>query len=157
MFRAVAAEVWWVLISTLSFQVFWGHYFVSQAFNLLFGCVFLHATWVGLCLGVLNPVFQLQRVGKWPFSLYLIFRCKFELWGGWISMHFTNSMHLWKNVSIGVCISWKKCCNDQSTFAICGCVLITSSLLFESWNHASIQRYSFKNLMYCFQFASENF
>ncbi len=66
-------------------------------------------------------------------------------------------MHLWKIVSIGVCISWKICYNDRSTFAICGCALITSSLLFESWNYSSIQRYSFKSLMYCFHFVSEYF
>ncbi len=64
-------------------------------------------------------------------------------------------MHLWKIVAIGVTVSRKKCCNDQSTFAICDCALITSSLLFESWNHSSIQRYSFKNSMYCFHFVSE--
>ncbi len=51
----------------------------------------------------------------------------------------------------------KHCCNDWSTFAICACVLITSTLLFESWNHSSIQRYCFKNLMYWFKFELEYF
>ncbi len=86
----MAAEVWWVLISTSSFQVFWGLYFVSQALDLLSECVFLHATWVGLCLGVLNPVFQLRRVGVWPLSLYLTSRYEFVLWGGWISKYILN-------------------------------------------------------------------
>jgi hypothetical protein len=85
MFRAMAAKVRWVKISTSSFQVFWDLYFVSHALDLLFGCLFLHATWVGLCLGILNPVIQLWRVGVWPLSLYLTFRYKFVLWGGWIS------------------------------------------------------------------------
>ncbi len=49
----------------------------------------------------------------------------------------------------------KNCCNDWSTLAISGRALITSTLLFESWNHSSIQRYCFKNLMYCFHFVSE--
>ncbi len=84
-FRAMAAEVMWVLISTSIFQGCLGPKFVSQALDLLFGCVFLHATWVGLCLGVLNPVFQLWRVGVWPLSLYLTSRYEFVLWGGWIS------------------------------------------------------------------------
>ncbi len=86
MFRAMAAEVRWVLISTTIFQGCWGLKFVSQALDLLFGCGFLRATWVGLCLGVLNPVFQLRRVGIWPLSLYLTSRNEFVLWGGWISM-----------------------------------------------------------------------
>ncbi len=34
---------------------------------------------------VLNPVFQLWRVGVWPLSLYLTSRYKFVLWGGGIS------------------------------------------------------------------------
>ncbi len=85
MFRAVAAEVRWVLISTSRFQGFWGPHFVSQALDLLFGCSFLCTTWVGLWLGVLKPVFQLQRVGVWPLSLYLTSRYEFVLWGGWIS------------------------------------------------------------------------
>jgi hypothetical protein len=59
----MAAEVWRVLISTSRFQGFGGLYFVSQALDLLFGCVFLQPTLVRLCLGVLNPVFQLWRVG----------------------------------------------------------------------------------------------
>ncbi len=66
MFRAMAAEVWWVLISTLRFQGFGGLFFVSQALDLLFGCIFLQPTYMGQCLGVLNPVFQLRRVGIWP-------------------------------------------------------------------------------------------
>jgi hypothetical protein len=57
-----------------------------QALDLLFRCIFLRATWVGLCLGVLNPVFQLLRVGVWPLSLYLTSWYKFVLWGGWISV-----------------------------------------------------------------------
>jgi hypothetical protein len=44
MFRAMAAEVWWVIVSILRFQVFWGLYFVSQALDLLFGCIFLRTT-----------------------------------------------------------------------------------------------------------------
>ncbi len=71
MFRAMAAEVRWVLISTSIFQGCLGPKFVSQALDLLFGCVFLQPTSVGLCLGVLNPVFQLWRVGLWPLYLYL--------------------------------------------------------------------------------------
>ncbi len=85
MFRAMAAEVRWVLICTSIFQGCWGLKFVSQALDLLFGCGFLHATWVGLCLGVLNPVCQLRRVGVWPLSLYLTSRYVFVLWGGGIS------------------------------------------------------------------------
>ncbi len=54
MFSAMAAEVRWVLISTLIFQGCWGPKFISQALDLLFGCVFLCTTWVGLCLGVLG-------------------------------------------------------------------------------------------------------
>ncbi len=86
MFRAMAAEVRWVLISTSIFQGCLGPKFVSQALDLLFGCGFLHATWVGLCLWVLNPAFQLLRVGVWPLSLYLTSRYEFVLWGGWISI-----------------------------------------------------------------------
>jgi hypothetical protein len=44
MFTAMAAEVWQVLISTSSYQVFCGLYFISQALNLLLGCGLLHAT-----------------------------------------------------------------------------------------------------------------
>ncbi len=84
-FRAMAAKVMWVLISTSIFQGCLGPKFVSQALDLLFGCGFLHATWVGLCLGVLNPVFQLQRVGVWPLSLYLPSKYQLVLWGGEIS------------------------------------------------------------------------
>ncbi len=86
MFRAMAAEVRWVLICTSIFQGCWGPKFISQALDLLFGCIFLHATWVGLCLGVLNPVFQLRRVSVWPLSLYLTSWYKFVLWGGGISI-----------------------------------------------------------------------
>ncbi len=85
MFRAMAAEVRWVLICTSIFQGCWGLKFVSQALDLLFECSFLHATWVGLCLGVLNPVFQLWRVGIWPLSLYLTSWYEFVLWGSGIS------------------------------------------------------------------------
>ncbi len=88
MFRAMAAEVRWVLISTSIFQGFLGPKFVSQALDLLFGCVFFHATWVGLCLGVINPVFQLLRVGVWPLSLFLTSWYEFLLWGGWISIFY---------------------------------------------------------------------
>jgi hypothetical protein len=87
MFRAMAAEVRWVLISTSIFQGCLGPKFVSQALDLLFRCGFLRATWVGLCLGVLNPAFQLLRVGIWSLSLYLTSRYEFVLWGGWISMY----------------------------------------------------------------------
>jgi hypothetical protein len=41
----------------------WGLYFLSQALDLLFGCIFLQ--------GVLNPVFQLRRVGMTSYILEL--------------------------------------------------------------------------------------
>ncbi len=91
MFRAMAAEVRWVLISTSIFQGCWGPKFVSQALDLLFGCIFLHATWVGLCLGVLNPVFQLRRVGVWPLSIpYLSVRIRTL---GQLNIHITSSLN----------------------------------------------------------------
>ncbi len=110
MFRAMAAEVRWVLISTLSFQKFWGLYFVSQALDLLFRCGFLRVAWVGLCIGVLNSVFQLWRVGVWPLSLYLTSRYEFVLWGGWISIcsvpvNCAEGSHLcrvWSRISVVV-------------------------------------------------------
>jgi hypothetical protein len=43
MFRAMAAEVRLVLICNSIFQGCWGPKFVSQALDLLFGCIFLHA------------------------------------------------------------------------------------------------------------------
>ena len=67
----------------------------SQALNLLFRCVFLHATWVGLCLGVLNPVFQLWRVGGWPLSLYLTSRYEFVLWAAEYPNH---------NINLSTCV-----------------------------------------------------
>ncbi len=85
MFRAMTAEVRWVLISTLIIQGCWGPKFVSQALDLLFRCSFLHATWMGLCLGVLNPVFQLLRVGLWSLYLYLPSKYQLVLLGGGIS------------------------------------------------------------------------
>ncbi len=92
MFRAMAAEVRWVLISTLIFQGCLGPKFVSHALNLLFEPVFLHPTWVGLCLGVLNPVFQLRRVGLWPLALYLTSRYESVPWGDKISMVFFDTV-----------------------------------------------------------------
>ncbi len=85
MFRAMAAEVRWVLISTSIFQGCSGLKFVSQALDLLFGCNFLCATWVELCLWVLNPVFQLWRVGLWPLYLYLPSKYQLVLSPDWIS------------------------------------------------------------------------
>ncbi len=94
MFRAMAAAVRWVLICTLIFQGCWGPKFESQALDLLFGCIFLCAT-LEICLGVLNPVFQLWRVGIWPLSLYLTSQYEFVLWGGGISKLYMDSSIKW--------------------------------------------------------------
>ena len=58
-------------------------------------------------------------------------------------------------MTLGFVFLGTNCCNDWSTFAISCRVLITSTLLFESWYHSSRQRYCFKNLLYCFYCASE--
>ncbi len=62
MFRAMAAEVWWVLISTSRFQAFGGLYIVSHALDLLFGCCFLQPTSVGLSWGA-KPCFLASESG----------------------------------------------------------------------------------------------
>ncbi len=69
MFRAMAAEVWWVLISTLRFQGFWGPFFVSQALDLLFW-------WVFFCTllewdYVLESSTLLFSFGEWVYDPFL--------------------------------------------------------------------------------------
>ncbi len=101
--RAMVAEVRWVLISTLIFQGCLGPKFLSQALDLLFGCGFLCATWVGLWLGVLNPVFQLLRGSVLPLSLYLTSRYEFVLGGHWISM-LCQFFWFWRELFFGTYI-----------------------------------------------------